>query len=425
MKEIFKFENLNIIGVYISLFLSLCTICYWTFRYIAAIINYSRIKNVKAGIYNGAWLDPIKKEINCEVLRLKKTLRGIKIFPIYKHKAYHDYKVLMKPYSLNQYIFGGSWIGQKDTTYKGYSLFLYNIKEETFNGKWIGPKSTGEANSGDWRMIFLTEGNNSYLKYRRLRQLYNLKEKFFSSNSLIKGIIQKHENFRHETCSVKNIELNLNHDSFIPTLGKISIHFAEYVQSLVKESDSVLDLGTGTGFYPIYLATNNKCKVKGIDLDDRTITLARSNANKNNVSHLIEFTTCKKSELFSNIKRSERFDYIIANLPFTRVSKSYKSRNSIYYSSFAGTVSLLEQLILGSQYHIKPNGKLIFCYGESGYRDLLESIVKISSWNYLKIIKTVKEKDDTFYIFELELSSNVKAYYQRLSTEQNNLNTLN
>jgi tRNA1(Val) A37 N6-methylase TrmN6 len=361
MKEFFSFKNVNEIGVYISLFLSFCTLCYWTFKYVTSLINYSRIKNVKAGIYNGAWLDPIKKEINCEVLRLKKTLRGIKIVPIYKHKAYHDYKVIMKPYSLNQYIFGGRWFGQKNTTYKGYSLFLYNIKEETFNGKWIGPKSTGEANNGDWRMIFLTEGNNSYLNYRRFRQILNLKEKIFSSSTLLANIIQKHESFKADTCTVKNIELSLNKDSFIPTLGKISIHFAEYIQSLIRETDTVLDLGTGAGFYPIYLAKNNGCKVKGIDLDDRTITLARSNAIKNKVSHLLEFTTCKKSELFFPIKRSERFDYIIANLPFTRVSKSYKSRNSVYYSSFSGSVALLEQLILGSQYHIKPNGKLIFC----------------------------------------------------------------
>jgi len=139
------------------------------------------------------------------------------------------------------------------------------------------------------------------------------------------------------------------------------------------------------------------------------------------VSHLTEFNTCDNNELFSSIRIGEKFDFIIANLPFTSVAKSYKSRKSPFFTTFSGSVNLLEQLILGSQYHIKPHGKLIFCYGDSGYGNLLESIVKISSWNYVSIVKSISEKDDTFYIIEMELSDKVKGYYQKLSNEQQNL----
>lgn len=425
MEQFFNFETINEIGVYISLFLSVCTVLYWGFIFSVSLINYSKIKNVKAGMYNGFWVDPIKKEINCEVLRLKKTIRGITVSPIYKHKAYYNYKISTKPYSLNQYIFGGQWFGQKNTIYKGYSLFLYSIEDDTFTGKWIGPKSTGEINSGDWIMVYFAEVENSYLKYRKFHYFNNLFEKVFPSSSLISEIIRKHESFKSKTCNIKSIRLNLNNDSFIPTVGKISISLAEYVQTVVKSSDVILDLGTGTGFYPIFLAKNTGCKVKGIDIDERTITLARSNAVQNGVSNLVEFVTCSEVELFSSVKLGEKFDFIIANLPFTKVSKCYKDRKSKYYNSFAGSVSLLEQLILGSQYHIKPNGKLIFCYGESGYRDLLESLVKISSWRYLKIVKTINEKDDIFYIIELELSDKVISYYQKISYEQKILDKIN
>jgi tRNA1(Val) A37 N6-methylase TrmN6 len=418
MKDLFSLDKLNTLGVYIGLITGFATIAVWIFRNIVSLINYSKIKNVKSGIYNGFWVDPLKNEINCEILRLKKTIRGLKIIPIYKHKAFHNYIVYAKPYSLNQYVFGGQWFGQKNTIYKGYSLFLYNIEDENFTGKWIGPKSTGEINSGDWIMIYSSEAKNSYLAYRKFKKLYNLREKIFPSATILDNITKKHEEYNNRTCSINNIVLNLNKDSFIPTLGKISIPLARYVETIIKQSDVVLDLGTGTGFYPIYLSKNTGCKAKGIDSDEKAITLARSNAYQNGVSPLTEFATCLQTELFSSIKLGEKFDYIIANLPFTRISKSYKSRKSIHYNSFSGSIDLLEQLILGSQYHIKPNGKLIFCYGESGYRDLLESIVKISSWDYLKIVSSFNENDETFYIFELELSKKVQNYYSKLNNEQ-------
>jgi methylase of polypeptide subunit release factors len=418
MKKFIDFSTLNEIGVYISLFLGLCTIAYWFWKYAVSLINYSKIRNVKSGIYNGYWIDPIKKEVNCEVLKLKKTITGIKIMPIYKHKAFHDYKVFVKPYHLNKFIFGGYWIGQKNTNYKGSALFLYNIEENSFSGKWIGPKSTGEINSGDWVINFFIEVGNAYLSYSKHKKFNELKERVFPAQTILDSIIEKHDSFSDKSCIVKNITLDLNKDSFIPVIGKISIPLVEYIESIAKSTDSILDLGTGTGFYPIYLAKNIGCMTKGIDVEESTLTLARGNAIQNGVNDLVHFDICSKGELFSSIKKSEKFDLIVANLPFTRISKSYKSRSSIHYSSFSGSVNLLEQLILGSQYHIKPDGKLIFCYGESGYMNLLESLVKISSWKYLKKIKTIHHKDDTFYIFELELSVKVKDFYQKINTEQ-------
>ena len=423
IKDLLKFDNLNKLGVYIGLITGVCTIAVWIFKNIISLINYSRIKNVKAGIYNGFWVDPVKKEINCEVLKLTKTIRGVRIIPLYKHKAFHNYTVSTKPYILNQYVFGGQWLGQKNTIYKGYCLFFYDIEDENFIGKWIGPKSNGEINSGDWIMIYSSEARNSYLRYRKFRKWHETKERFFSSASILNSIINKHEQYPTKSCKVNNIELSLHNNSFIPVLGKVSIQLVQYVQTFIKSNDTVLDLGTGTGFYPVYLAKNTGCTAKGIDIDEKTITLARSNAHNNGVGHLTEFSSCAMGDLFSSIKLGEKFDYIIANLPFTRVSKSYKSRDSFYYHSFSGSVQLLEQLILGSQYHIKPKGKLIFCYGESGYRELLESIVKISSWSYMKIVKSIDEKDDTFYIIELELSEKVQSYYQKLSSEEESLHT--
>ncbi|KAB2879737.1 methyltransferase domain-containing protein [bacterium] len=421
MDEFLNYDYLSKTDVILSLLINIPFVLYWVFKLAAALTNFSRISNVKSGIYNGYWIDPIKKEINCEVLRLKKTIRGLRIIPLYKHKTFHDYKVLLKPYKLNHYIFGAVWSGKEDTIYRGYSLFLYDIENDTFIGKWIGPKSNGHINSGDWHMAFFTDVNSLYINYLKLRKFYTLREMFFPSTTILTHIIAKHKTYPFDTFKVENIELRINENSFIPTLGKISIPFIKYIQTKVNSSDAVLDIGTGTGFYPIYLAKNIRCNVKGIDIGEKTITLARSNAIQNEVSSLVEFDVCKEDELFFSISTKEKFDFIIANLPFTRVAKSYQSRNSNFYSSFAGSVNLLEQLILGSQYHIKPNGKLLFCYGESGYRDLLESLVKISSWGYLNIVKTITEKDETFYIMELELSERVKNYYSELNEMQQKL----
>ncbi|MCX6763577.1 MAG: 50S ribosomal protein L11 methyltransferase [Candidatus Moranbacteria bacterium] len=81
----------------------------------------------------------------------------------------------------------------------------------------------------------------------------------------------------------------------------------------VFKSDSVLDIGTGTGILAI-LAAKMGGNVYAIDILDDSIKCAKKNALLNGVN--IKFV---KSDLFKNIN-NKKFDVIIANVPQELIS---------------------------------------------------------------------------------------------------------
>lgn len=411
-----KFD-INQLGSIASIIVGIPTIIFWIFKGLNNVIRYKLSRNVKDGIYRGYWIDPQNNRINCEILQLKKTYNGFRAQPLYMHPSSHEYTLKASPFSENKFIFAGNWKTNKKSIYMGPALFQFDDDANKLSGKWLGPRSNGIINGGDWILEYYKTEKNSYLKSKVRKKLEIGSEKFFSEKSIIEDIILKHNRYfkTNNKISIDKIELQLNRESFNPQLGKISIPLIKYAVNIVDKDSFVLDLGTGTGFYPIYLGVEKKCRSIGVDITSNILNLARNNAYTNNVDSLIEFRKCKKNDLFSSVEQKERFDFIIANLPFSKISKTIKSRNSDLFFAFSGNPQLLEQLILGSQFHIKPNGKLIFCYGESGYKDLLESLVELSSWNYLKIVDFIESKDEKFYIYELELKDYVKDKYKQMN----------
>jgi len=400
--------------VFVPTAIGIVTLCYRLWIFGVSVKKYFSLKDLKTGLYYGYWIDPVKKIVNCEILMLRKRITGIKIVPIYKHAAAHNYKLKMSSLGVDKWVLRGYWRNINSNLYQGGAMFRYNDAAQSLEGKWLGPKSNHEINGGEWIFPYSSNRNTPYFRYLRFKRFNTFKEKLFPRASMIDNIITRHLEFKSDNCTVENVVLGINKDSFIPALGKISIPLIKYAATVVKSSDKVLDIGTGTGFYPIFLAKNIGCQVKGIDINESIITLATANARHNKVQDLTTFDITNPNKLYDGMRLDEKYDVIVANLPFSQVRNVYRSKNSIFYHSFAGSRDLLEQFILGSQYHITPNGKLIFCYGESGYMDFLQSVINVSSWGPLKIMDKIKEADDTFYICQLELKDKVKSYYSEL-----------
>lgn len=76
---------------------------------------------------------------------------------------------------------------------------------------------------------------------------------------------------------------------------------------------SVLDIGTGTGIQALVAAQRGTRKVVAIDIDNNALHNAEKNAVLNNFQNVIEV---RKSNLFDNIGQGEKFNLIIAQLPF-------------------------------------------------------------------------------------------------------------
>lgn len=80
----------------------------------------------------------------------------------------------------------------------------------------------------------------------------------------------------------------------------------------VKETDVVLDMGTGCGILAV-VAAERATRVVAIDLNPYAIRCAKKNAQLNGVEKKIEF---RLGELFQPIGSNETFNLIVFNAPY-------------------------------------------------------------------------------------------------------------
>ena len=138
----------------------------------------------------------------------------------------------------------------------------------------------------------------------------------------------------------------------------------------------VLDFGCGYGPIGIYIKDNTNSNVDMIDVNKRSIHLAKENAKLNNVN-----VNIFESDIYSNIEK--KYDFIITNPPI-RVGKK-----------------ILYEILFGAKKHLKNNGELwLVISKDQGAKSLLKDLEKeyiVSVQNKNKgfyVIKAVKETND-------------------------------
>ncbi len=129
----------------------------------------------------------------------------------------------------------------------------------------------------------------------------------------------------------------------------------------------VLDFGCGYGPIGIYVAQNTNAEVHMIDVNRRSLELARKNVSTNHVNVQVY-----ESNLYENVK--DKFDFIISNPPI-RVGKK-----------------MLYQILEDAKEHLKSNGELwIVIHKDQGAKTTIE---------FLRQFYTVeiKNKNKGFYV---------------------------
>jgi len=133
----------------------------------------------------------------------------------------------------------------------------------------------------------------------------------------------------------------------------------------------VLDFGCGYGPIGIYIKSNTESNVDMIDINERALKLARSNANINKVD-----VNIFESDVYSNI--TKKYDYIITNPPI-RVGKK-----------------ILYQILIGAKECLKEKGHLIFVINkDQGAKSTMKDLEKYYS---VKLIN----KNKGFFIIDCE-----------------------
>lgn len=160
-----------------------------------------------------------------------------------------------------------------------------------------------------------------------------------------------------------NIELKTDARALIPRDETACI--AEKTIGIIqqKKYSSVLDIGTGSGAIAIAIAKNCDCRVCALDISEEALSLARENADKNEVE--LEFI---KSDLFSEVK-NRRFDVIISNPPYVATREldklerelSFEPQNAL--DGGADGLDFYREIISEAKEHLNEGGLLVLEIG--------------------------------------------------------------
>ena len=147
----------------------------------------------------------------------------------------------------------------------------------------------------------------------------------------------------------KRVE-EMNYFELIAWLGIGSSHpggFPATQQNLdlvqVKLEDYVLDAGCGSGLTACHLAKTVGCKIVGVDINSQMIEKARLRAEREGVSHLVEFSV---SDVYDLPFNDNHFDLIIAESITVFLDKLKVYREFYRVLKPEGRVADLEMAVL-------------------------------------------------------------------------------
>ena len=139
----------------------------------------------------------------------------------------------------------------------------------------------------------------------------------------------------------------------------------ERAEAILKEisKPKVLEIGVGSGIISVMLAILiPDIEIVAVDINDKALELAKSNAKKHNVEQKITFI---KSDLFENVPGLD-FDMVVSNPPY--IADDYKLPSNVKYEPsnalFGGSIGdeLLKDIIVQTN---KKGIKFLLC--EMGY----------------------------------------------------------
>jgi len=158
--------------------------------------------------------------------------------------------------------------------------------------------------------------------------------------------------------SAKEISFGTLGISMLPRVyepAEDSFLLATYASSL---SGSILEVGCGSGIVSLSAAqANPKNTVLGVDINPKAVKCSEANARANGIKNAAFI----KSDLFSEIPPSQKFDFILFNppyLPTTRRERLLSPEENAAYDGGASGLNVFKRFILGAPGRLSGLGRV-------------------------------------------------------------------
>ncbi len=172
-----------------------------------------------------------------------------------------------------------------------------------------------------------------------------------------------------------------------------TVELVEWIVKTLKENDTVLDIGTGSGCIPVSIAKNAKtAKVTAIDISKDALNVAKKNAQQNKVD--IEFM---ELDILTVKSLPEKYNIICSNPPYVRhIEKEQMKPNVLEFEPHLAlfvenddALIFYEKIARLSTHSLLPNGFLFFEINEAFGKDVIALLENLQ-------FKNIELKKDVF-----------------------------
>lgn len=167
---------------------------------------------------------------------------------------------------------------------------------------------------------------------------------------------------------------------------------AQTVLMEVKETDKVLDMGTGSGIQAIFAASKSK-DVIAVDLNPFAVACAKMNVELNGLSSRVKVL---ESNLFENVEG--KFNLIIFDPPF----RWTKPRDTWEICSADEGYVTLQTFLSKVRDYLAINGRVLMFFGTSGDLAYFKQLIRKNGFKREQILKSEKnERGWVYFTFKL------------------------
>lgn len=197
---------------------------------------------------------------------------------------------------------------------------------------------------------------------------------------------EKHLKKKETTINFHGIRLIISPNVMTPAPWNWNL-LAQSVLKEVKETDRVLDMGTGSGVQAIFAASKSK-NVIAVDFNSFAVKYAKKNVKLNNLSSRIKVM---KSNLFENIKG--KFDLIIFDPPF----RWTKPRDEWEICCADENYKTLRTFFKRVKKYLNKRGRILMHFGTSGDVAYFKYLIRKNGFKSRLILKSKKNKKGWMY----------------------------
>jgi tRNA1(Val) A37 N6-methylase TrmN6 len=147
--------------------------------------------------------------------------------------------------------------------------------------------------------------------------------------------------------------------------------------TVLKSTESILDLGCGNGAIPLFLSTKTKAHITGIEILESSSNLAMKNIKLNNLENQIDIINDDMKN-WSNYFKEKSFDLIVSNPPFFKcntVNNSFSDKEKFTVARHEISITL-EDIIKIASSLIKDKGYFTLVHRVDRFVEIIDTMRK-------------------------------------------------